>query len=86
MAKQDRTRAERERARIYAGRLRFHSDQELRRRRDNLMASVFGGILIVALAVGQYAFHVDADGASDASASPSPSATTPAAPILIPTP
>ncbi|MBA8816110.1 hypothetical protein FHX48_001183 [Microbacterium halimionae] len=86
MAKQDRTRAERERARVYAGRLQFHSAQQRRRRRDNVIASLVGAVLIVVISAGQYSYHVGGPGAPEASASPAPSATVPGAPILIPTP
>ncbi len=44
------TRDARERSRIYQARQKFHDDQARRRRRDNLLAGIIGGALILAVA------------------------------------
>lgn len=75
----DRTsRAERERARVYQARLTLHEGQVRRRRRDNVLAAVIGGILILAVAGAQVAFYTAGPGAPEptpsTSASPDPTA------------
>ncbi len=77
------TRAARERARLYQARRQFHEDQSRRRRRDNLIAGIAGGALIVGLAAVQTAYFVAGPGApeptptSTPTPSPSPSGMTP---------
>ena len=53
VARQRDTRAERERARVYQARQAFHAGQARRRTRDNLIAGVGGGLLILAIVAGQ---------------------------------
>lgn len=48
-----RTRTEAERARLYAARLAWHERQVRRRTRDNTIAGVVGGVLIVAALASQ---------------------------------
>ena len=78
------TRESRERTRVYQARQALYRDQVRRRGRDNLIAGVVGGVLILAVVGGQVAFYTVGPG----SPSPSPSVTTvPTAPPLpIPTP
>ncbi len=77
-------RAARERARLYQARRQFHEDQSRRRHRDNLIAGIAGGVLILGLAAAQTAYFVAGPGApeptpsSTPAPSPSPSGSTPA--------
>jgi hypothetical protein len=86
--KQRGTREERERARVYQARRAYHEGQSRRRTRDDLIAGVAGGLLIVAVIAGQAAYFVVGPGAP--SPTPSPSSTvTPepsASPTVPPTP
>lgn len=68
-------RVARERARAYHARRQLHAAQVHRRRRDNLVAGIGGGILLVAILAGQFAFFAAGPGKHPTSASPSPSAS-----------
>jgi hypothetical protein len=48
-----RSRAEAERARLYAARTAWHDGQIRRRTRDNLIAGVVGGLLVVGAIASQ---------------------------------
>jgi hypothetical protein len=90
------TRDARERSRIYQARQKFHEDQARRRRRDNLLAGIIGGVLIIAVLGGQVAYFTMGPGTPEPapSVSPtstpapteSPSATPSATPTPTPTP
>lgn len=98
--KQRDTRAERERARVYQARLAFHAGQARRRTRDNLIAGISGGLLILAVVGGQAAYFMAGSGAPvptpsstqsgtttpEPSASPADSAEPSATPTATPTP
>lgn len=73
-------RAERERARLYQARRAFHEGRISRRRRDNLLAGVVGGLLVLAVAGAQLAYYTVGPG------TPEPAATTPAPAGVTPTP
>jgi hypothetical protein len=73
MAKPDKDRAERERARVYQARLQLRESQLRRRRRDTIVASVVGGIVILVAIGGQFAFYSAGPGAP--LPEPSPSST-----------
>lgn len=66
-------RAERERARLYQARRDLHAAVGRRRVRDNLIAAIGGGVLILAVVGGQVAFYTVGPGAPAPSASPTPS-------------
>lgn len=85
VGRQRNTREERERARVYQARQAFHRGQARRRSRDNLVAGLVGGILIVGVIGGQVAFYTLGPGAPSPSPSPAP-ATPTAPPLPIPTP
>jgi hypothetical protein len=70
-------RAARERTRVYQARHEFHEGQVRRRTRDNLIAGIVGGVLILGVVGGQIAFYTVGPGkpAPSPSSSPSPSAT-----------
>jgi hypothetical protein len=72
-------RAARERTRVYQARHEFHQGQVRRRTRDNVIAGVVGGVLILGVLGGQIAFYTVGPGkpAPSPSSSPSPSATVP---------
>jgi len=82
--KQRDTRSERERARVYQARQAFHAGQSRRRTRDNLIAGIGGGLLILAIVAGQAAYFMAGPGApapapsstSTPSSTPSPAGTT----------
>ncbi|GAA1467768.1 dioxygenase [Microbacterium thalassium] len=87
------TRAARERARLYQARRDFHAGLGRRRTRDNVIAGVVGGLIVVAITGAQIAyFTVGADGEPTATptasvaATPSPSPTSSASPTASPTP
>jgi hypothetical protein len=66
-------RESRERARVYSARKQLHDDQARRRRRDNLVAGIVGGILILGVVGAQAAYFMVGPGAPPPA--PSPSAT-----------
>jgi hypothetical protein len=71
----------RQRARVYQARQTFHAEQSRRRTRDNLIAGIGGGVLILAVIGAQTAYFLAGPGAPvpspSTSLSPTP-ATTPA--------
>lgn len=75
-------RAARERARLYEARRDFHDRQIRRRTRDNLIAGIAGGLLVVGLAAVQTAYFVAGPGvpepAPTSTPTPTPTASTPA--------
>lgn len=73
------TRESRERARLYEARRDFHAGQSRRRTRDNLVAGIAGGLLIVGVLGVQTAYFVAGPGAPV----PTPTQTTPG---MTPTP
>ncbi|WP_396641384.1 dioxygenase [Microbacterium sp.] len=85
MAKPDKDRAERERARVYQARLQLRASQLGRRRRDTIVASVVGGIVILAAIGGQFAYYGAGPGAPLPEVSPSPSPSVSSDPVPGPT-
>lgn len=73
----------RERARLYEARREFHGSQGRRRSRDNLVAGIAGGVLILIVLGGQLAYYTLGPGTPEPA--PSPSATTTPA-VVTPTP
>jgi peptidyl-prolyl cis-trans isomerase B (cyclophilin B) len=65
-------REARERARVYKARQEFHARGEARRRRDNVLAGVIGGIVLLAAVGGQVAYFTAGPGAPV----PTPSSST----------
>ncbi|GAA3625019.1 hypothetical protein GCM10022200_04130 [Microbacterium awajiense] len=79
----DRTAREaRERARVYEARREFHESQQRRRVRDNWIAGIAGGALIVALFGSQYVYFTMGPGAP----SPAPTSTSTPTPVETTTP
>ncbi len=72
-------RAARERTRLYEARRQFHDGQAHRRTRDNLIAGIVGGVLVLGLIGAQTLYFVAGPGAPapSPSSTPSPTATTP---------
>ncbi|WP_374978014.1 dioxygenase [Microbacterium trichothecenolyticum] len=89
-------RAARERTRLYEARRQFHESQAHRRTRDNLIAGIVGGVLVLGLIGAQTLYFVAGPGAPEPSPSstptptatpqPTPSATTTPDPSATPTP
>ena len=75
------TREERERARVYQARVSLHEGQQRRRSRDNLLAGIVGGVLILAVVGGQIAYYTVGPGVP----APSPSPTSTSTPSPSPT-
>lgn len=74
--RQRETRAERERIRVYQARQAFHGGQSRRRTRDNLIAGIGGGLLILAVIAGQTAYFTVGPGAPEpAPSTPAPTST-----------
>lgn len=73
-AKGGADRVERERAKAYRARREFHDAQIRRRRRDNLIAGIGGGVLILAIVGGQVLYYTAGPGTP----APMPSVSTPA--------
>ena len=73
-------RAARDRTRLYEARRQFHEGQARRRTRDNLIAGIVGGVLILGLIGAQTVYFVAGPGAPDPapSSTPTPTETTPA--------
>ncbi|MGR6741783.1 dioxygenase [Microbacterium arborescens] len=80
-------RAAQERARLYAARREYHDGQKRRRSRDNLMAAVAGGILIMGAIGAQIVYFTAGPGAPapDETPAPSPTQTVPSSPSPAPT-
>jgi hypothetical protein len=78
-------RAERERARLYQARRQFHESRGRRRTRDNLIAGIAGGFLILGLVAVQTAYFVAGPGMPDPAptSTPTPTGTSP---VPAPTP
>jgi hypothetical protein len=77
------SRESRERARLYQARQEFHSGRARRRTRDNVIAGIAGGILILGVVGAQTTYFVTGPGAPE----PTPTTTgmTPT-PTVTPTP
>ncbi|RKE63357.1 dioxygenase [Microbacterium sp. AG238] len=80
-------RAAQERARLYAARREYHDGQKRRRSRDNLVAAVAGGILIMGAIGAQIVYFTAGPGAPapDETPAPSPTQTVPSSPSPAPT-
>lgn len=74
------SREARERARLYQARQQFHAGLTRRRTRDNLVAGIVGGLLIVGLLGAQAAYFSFGPGA------PAPSPTSTPTPGMTPEP
>ena len=73
-------RAARDRTRLYEARRQFHEGQARRRTRDNLIAGIVGGVLVLGLIGAQTIYFVAGPGAPEPapSSTPTPTVTTPA--------
>ena len=65
MATSGKDREARERARVYQARQQLHDDQARRRRRDNLLAGVIGGAVILGVLGAQAAYFMVGPGAPE---------------------
>ncbi|GAA1654153.1 dioxygenase [Microbacterium flavum] len=78
------SREEKERARVYQARQEFHDGLIARRRRDNVIAGVAGGLLILAIVGAQVAYVTVGPGtpvpSPTATSTPTPEETLPGAP------
>ncbi|WP_375384354.1 dioxygenase [uncultured Microbacterium sp.] len=82
-------RDERERARIYRARVALHEDRIRRRSRDNLLAGIIGGVIILGIIGAQTAYFVTGPGAPAPSPEPTPTSTVspePSVTSLLPLP
>lgn len=85
------SRESRERARLYQARQEFHSGQARRRTRDNLIAGIVGGLLILGVVGAQTAYFVAGPGAPEPAPTttgmtPTPTTTSTPAPTTSTTP
>lgn len=80
------SREARERARVYQARLQLHEAQSRRRRRDNLVAGIVGGLVILAAAGAQVAYFTTGPGAPEPTPGSSPSAPMSPSPSMEPSP
>ena len=73
-------RAARDRTRLYEARRQFHEGQARRRTRDNLIAGIVGGVLVLGLIGAQTVYFVAGPGAPEPAptSTPTPTETTPA--------
>ena len=78
------TRESRERTRLYQARQEFHAGQGRRRTRDNLIAGIAGGLLILGVVAVQTAYFVAGPGAPEPT--PTPTQTMDPTPSGTPTP
>ena len=73
------SREARERARVYQARQAFHDGQQRRRVRDNVIAGIAGGAVILAIVAAQTVYFTAGPGVPSpsptTSSTPSPSAT-----------
>jgi len=79
------TREARERARVYQARQQLHDDQARRRKRDNLLAGIVGGILILGVLGVQAAYFTVGPGTPEPVPSVTPTPETTPAPTPAPT-
>ncbi|KHK97376.1 hypothetical protein LK09_11340 [Microbacterium mangrovi] len=77
-------RIARDRARAYQARQELHTARVRRRRRDNVVAGIGGGVLLVVILAGQFAYFAAGPGKPAPAASPKP--TTSVAPTAVPSP
>lgn len=85
------SRESRERARLYQARQEFHSGQSRRRTRDNLIAGIVGGLLILGVVGAQTAYFVTGPGApvpapTSTGVTPAPTVTSTPTPTSSTTP
>lgn len=71
-------RVARERARVYQARLEFQRGRARRRTRDNLIAGIAGGALLVAVIGGQVLYYTAGPGVPEPEPTPTPTQTVPA--------
>ena len=76
------SREARERARVYQARQAFHDGQQRRRVRDNLIAGIAGGAVILAIVIAQTVYFTAGPGAP----SPTPTTTSTPGPSGTPSP
>lgn len=69
------SREARERTRLYEARRRFHAEQGRRRTRDNVIAGIVGGLLILGVVAAQTAYFVAGPGAPEPTPTPTPTET-----------
>ncbi len=74
------SRESRERTRVYQARQAFREGQTRRRTRDNLIAGIVGGLLILGVVAAQTAYFVTGPGAPVPSPSSTPIPTTTSTP------
>ena len=94
MATGGKDRESRERTRLYRARQEFHASQGRRRTRDNLIAGIAGGLLILGVVAAQTAYFVAGPGAPEPvptstptpTTTPTPSGAVTPAPSATPTP
>ncbi|WP_127475097.1 dioxygenase [Microbacterium sulfonylureivorans] len=83
-------RESRERARVYQARQEFHRGQAKRRTRDNLIAGIAGGLLVVGVLAAQTAYFVTGPGAPvptpTVTSTPTPTTSTTPTPTTSATP
>jgi hypothetical protein len=80
------TREARERTRLYKARQDFHASQGRRRTRDNLIAGIAGGLLILGVVAAQTAYFVAGPGAPEPTPTSTPTPTTTPEPTDSPEP
>lgn len=85
-----KTRTEQERARLYQARQDWHDGKITRRTRDNVVAGVAGGLLVLATIASQSVHAIVLDNLPEPTTSPStsitPQPTSTPTPIQTPTP
>lgn len=74
----------RERSRVYQARQDYHNDRTRRRTRDNILAGVVGGVLLLGVIGAQTAYYTMGPGVPAPTSSPTP--TTSPTPMNPPTP
>ncbi|MFB8385879.1 dioxygenase [Microbacterium sp. NPDC055910] len=79
-------RETRERSRVYQARQAFHQGQTRRRTRDNLIAGIGGGLVIVAIVVVQTLYFTVGPGTPVPEPEPTSITTPPALPSSVPDP
>jgi hypothetical protein len=80
------TREARERARVYQARQQLHDDQARRRRRDNLIAGIAGGLLILGVLAAQTLYFTVGPGTPEPAPSSTPTPVETPAPSDSPAP
>jgi type II secretory pathway pseudopilin PulG len=80
------SREARERARVYQARQQLHASEKRRRTRDNIVAAIAGGVIVLAAIGAQVAYFTAGPGAPEPTATTEPTPTPGSDATTVPSP